>query len=204
MKRFAAALVAVAAVGAIIAFAAGDSTTATAVAIALIGIAAVGAVSLVFLAVGQAEDRERAEAAAARGAGARARAAGGPAPAHARPRPRPPPPAAPEAAGMSRDLAALIAELTLDEKAALTAGEDLWSTVAVERVGIPKVRLTDGPNGARGAFVPGAGDSITAGCVPCGAALGATVERRARRAHRHHARRGGAHQGVPCSCSPRP
>ena len=71
------------------------------------------------------------------------------------------------------ELEELVASLTLEEKVLLTAGEDLFSTPAVERAGLPKVRLTDGPNGARGAFVPG-GDSITAACVPCGAALGAT------------------------------
>ena len=64
MKRIGIALVALAAVGAIVALAAGDSTVATAVAIVLIGSAAVGAVSLAFLAVGRAEDRDRAEAAA--------------------------------------------------------------------------------------------------------------------------------------------
>ncbi len=66
VKRLGAALVVVAAVGATVAFAAGDSTVATVVAIVLIGSAGVGAVSLAFLAVGRAEDRERAEAAAAR------------------------------------------------------------------------------------------------------------------------------------------
>ena len=59
VKRFAAVLIAVAAVGAVVAFAAGDSTAATAVAIALIGCAAVGAVSLAFFAIGEAEDRDR-------------------------------------------------------------------------------------------------------------------------------------------------
>ena len=63
------------------------------------------------------------------------------------------------------DIEGLIAELTLDEKAALTAGEDLWSTVAIDRLGIPKVRVTDGPNGARGASLPGASDA-TSVCVP--------------------------------------
>src|SRR5688500_8031209 len=71
-----------------------------------------------------------------------------------------------------RDIDALIAQLTLEEKAALTTGEDIWSTVAVERLGIPKVHLTDGPNGARGAAVPGAG-ALSSACIPCGSAIGA-------------------------------
>lgn len=66
MKRLGAALVVIAAVGAIVALAAGDSTAANAVAIVLIGCAAVGAVSLAFLAIGLAEDRDRAEAEARR------------------------------------------------------------------------------------------------------------------------------------------
>jgi beta-glucosidase len=66
----------------------------------------------------------------------------------------------------------LLAALTVEEKAALTAGADFWSTVAIPRAGIPSVRVTDGPNGARGAtFGPSAPPSV---CVPCGSALGAT------------------------------
>jgi beta-glucosidase len=71
------------------------------------------------------------------------------------------------------DIEAWVKELTLDEKAALTAGDDLWSTVGIDRLSIPKVRVSDGPNGARGASLPGESDT-TAVCVPCGAALGAT------------------------------
>ena len=67
----------------------------------------------------------------------------------------------------------LLAALTLEEKAALTAGRDNWSTVAVPRLGIPSVRVTDGPNGARGSSVMAAGEA-TAVCVPCGTALAAT------------------------------
>lgn len=72
-----------------------------------------------------------------------------------------------------RDVDALVAALTLDEKATLVAGADMWSTVPVERLGIPKVRVTDGPNGARGSSFLGSG-TATAVCVPCGSALGAT------------------------------
>ncbi len=63
-----------------------------------------------------------------------------------------------------------VAELTLDEKAALTAGADAWTTVTVERLGIPALKVTDGPNGARGDGWSGA----TAACFPVGTALGAT------------------------------
>ena len=63
VKLGAAALVLLAAVGAVVALAAGDSTAGTVVAIVLIGCAAVGAVSLAFFAIGQAEDRDREQAA---------------------------------------------------------------------------------------------------------------------------------------------
>lgn len=43
----------------------------------------------------------------------------------------------------------LVSELTLEEKAGLTSGRDNWFTKAVERLGIPAVRTSDGPNGLR-------------------------------------------------------
>jgi len=74
---------------------------------------------------------------------------------------------------MNRDIDELLAALTLEEKARLTAGEDMFSTPAVERLGIPKVRLTDGPSGARGLAFPGFGGDPSS-CIPCGSAVGAT------------------------------
>ena len=64
----------------------------------------------------------------------------------------------------------MLAELTLDEKASLTAGVDMWHGRAIERVGLPALKVTDGPVGARGARWVG----TTSDCAPCGTALGAT------------------------------
>ena len=100
---------------------------------------------------------------------------------------------------MTRDIDELVRQLTLDEKASLTAGADNWSTVAIDRVELPKVFVTDGPNGARGPTLPGLGDegTTTAVCVPCGAALGATWDVELLGRVGGAARRPGPHQGLP-------
>ncbi|PKY07263.1 putative beta-glucosidase I [Aspergillus campestris IBT 28561] len=69
------------------------------------------------------------------------------------------------------DVEKTIEELTLGEKVALTAGIDFWHTAAVERLNIPSLRMSDGPNGVRGTrFFNG----VPAACFPCATALGAT------------------------------
>ena len=65
----------------------------------------------------------------------------------------------------------LIAQMTLEEKVSLLAGADLWHTVPVERLGIPVMKVTDGPNGARGAD---GSSGPTSACFPAGVALAAT------------------------------
>jgi len=51
---------------------------------------------------------------------------------------------------MKEQLEQLLNDLTLEEKASLTSGSDNWHSTAVERLGIPALKLSDGPNGVRG------------------------------------------------------
>ena len=66
----------------------------------------------------------------------------------------------------------LVDQMTLEEQAGLLSGEDFWSTPAIARLGVGKLRVTDGPNGARG------GGSLIGGvksaAFPVGIALGAS------------------------------
>ena len=65
----------------------------------------------------------------------------------------------------------LIAQMTLEEKISMLAGADFWHTVPIERLGIPAIKVTDGPVGARGA---GFAAGPTSACFPAGVALAAT------------------------------
>src|SRR3712207_9228156 len=62
----------------------------------------------------------------------------------------------------------LLGQLTLEEKVSLLAGADTWRTVAVERLGIPSLKMSDGPNGARGGAFSG---GVTAAAFPAGTVL---------------------------------
>lgn len=67
---------------------------------------------------------------------------------------------------------ALLDRMTLEEMVSLLAGADFWTTVPIDRLGIPKIKVTDGPNGARG------GGSLVGGvksaCFPAAITLGAS------------------------------
>ncbi|MEZ5215585.1 MAG: glycoside hydrolase family 3 C-terminal domain-containing protein [Ilumatobacteraceae bacterium] len=60
--------------------------------------------------------------------------------------------------------------LTTEELVSLVAGTNVWETAPVERLGIPSIRVTDGPVGARGTRFDGP-ESIN---VPCSTSLAAT------------------------------
>lgn len=73
---------------------------------------------------------------------------------------------------MSERTDELLAAMTTEEKVAMVTGGDMWHTRGVARLGVPKLKLTDGPNGARGDGLLGTGVGTAA--IPSGAALGAT------------------------------
>lgn len=66
----------------------------------------------------------------------------------------------------------LIEKMTFDEMTEVITGDGIWSTRSVERLGIPPLIVTDGPNGVRGGGLMGTGTSTA--CIPAGSVLGAT------------------------------
>ena len=74
--------------------------------------------------------------------------------------------------------AALLSELTLEEKASLCLGSDFWNTAPVPRLHIPAIMVSDGPHGLR--RQPDRGDhlgisgSLPATCFPTASALGSS------------------------------
>jgi beta-glucosidase len=73
------------------------------------------------------------------------------------------------------DIDRLLSELTVEEKASLTSGSAFWYTAPVDRLGIPRIMVSDGPHGLRAQ--PGEGDhlgmggSIASTCSPTAAAI---------------------------------
>ena len=73
----------------------------------------------------------------------------------------------------------IIGKLTLEEKCGLLSGSDFWHTKSVERLGIPKIMVSDGPHGLRKQDESSAGvnDSIQAVCFPAACATSASFSR---------------------------
>jgi beta-glucosidase len=47
------------------------------------------------------------------------------------------------------DIKSIIAQMTLEEKAALCTGASAWTTTPIERLGVPELTCSDGPHGVR-------------------------------------------------------
>ncbi|KAF3052003.1 hypothetical protein E8E11_011021 [Didymella keratinophila] len=65
----------------------------------------------------------------------------------------------------------LASRLTLEEQISLLAGADFWRTTAIPKKGIPSIKTTDGPNGARGEFFT---NGTPAALFPCGISMAST------------------------------
>ncbi|CAJ2500036.1 Uu.00g028890.m01.CDS01 [Anthostomella pinea] len=64
-----------------------------------------------------------------------------------------------------------LARLTLEEKVSLLTAADFWRTKSIPSKGIPVIKTSDGPNGARGGIFVG---GTKAALFPCGISLAAT------------------------------
>ena len=65
----------------------------------------------------------------------------------------------------------LLSSLTLEEKVSLLAGRNFWETVGIPEKGIPALKTSDGPNGARGGTFR---NGTTAACFPASVLLAAS------------------------------
>ncbi len=75
---------------------------------------------------------------------------------------------------MNNKIESLIKQMTLEEKVALLAGVDFWRTHAIERLGIPAFKVTDGPHGARTMDNADLKMTLPATCFPTGVSMAAT------------------------------
>ncbi|KAJ8112459.1 hypothetical protein OPT61_g5180 [Boeremia exigua] len=72
---------------------------------------------------------------------------------------------------MSAKIEKILGSLTLEEKISLLAGKDFWETVPVSDKGVPSIKTSDGPNGARGEVFAG---GTRAACFPAAVCSAAT------------------------------
>ena len=81
---------------------------------------------------------------------------------------------------MERDVKELISQMTLEEKAGLCSGADFWNTKSIERLGIPKVMMSDGPHGLRKQAGEtdhlGLNESVEAVCFPAACATASSFD----------------------------
>ena len=74
---------------------------------------------------------------------------------------------------MTKRVEELLDRMTLEEQVSLLAGRNIWETVPIERLDIPRMRVSDGPAGVRGTKFDGPASMN----VPCGTAIAASWNR---------------------------
>ncbi|RSL79721.1 hypothetical protein BHE90_001323 [Fusarium euwallaceae] len=67
-----------------------------------------------------------------------------------------------------------LSQMTLEEKVLLLSGEDLWRTHPIPRLGISRIKTSDGPVGVRGGIFT---DGVSAASAPTGVSLAATWDK---------------------------
>jgi beta-glucosidase len=77
---------------------------------------------------------------------------------------------------MSDQIQAIIARMTLEEKAALCTGASAWTTTPIERLDVPEMIVSDGPHGVRriADIHSMANESLPATCFPTASCLAST------------------------------
>lgn len=84
---------------------------------------------------------------------------------------------------MERNIKEIIRQMTLEEKAAMCSGSDFWHTEPVERLGVPRTMVSDGPHGLRKQPDESNGDhlglngAIEAVCFPAACATACSFDR---------------------------
>ena len=71
---------------------------------------------------------------------------------------------------MSKHVEQLLDQMSLAEQVSLLAGRNMWNTVPNDRIGLEKMRVSDGPGGVRGSKFDGPASMN----VPCGTAIAAS------------------------------
>ncbi|MCH1624356.1 glycoside hydrolase family 3 C-terminal domain-containing protein [Ferdinandcohnia quinoae] len=83
---------------------------------------------------------------------------------------------------MTRNVKELIGQMTLEEKASLCSGLNVWQLKGIERLGIPSIMVADGPHGLRKQKLDAADhlglyNSVPATCFPSAVGLASTWNR---------------------------
>jgi beta-glucosidase len=77
-----------------------------------------------------------------------------------------------------QEIKRLVSKMSLEEKAGLCSGMDFWHTKEIKRLGVPAIRLSDGPHGVRKVSLDkGLDESLPATCFPTEAAMGSSWDK---------------------------